>query len=65
MMTPSPAGKFEIENDEEGTHRNMQEHEYRSPGFLKSVQMVMDLHMEYRLRTWNRALISKNQQMVI
>ena len=33
MMTPSPAGKFQIENDEEVTHRNMQEHEYRSAGF--------------------------------
>ena len=33
MMTPSPTGKFQIENDEEGTHRNMQEHGYRPAGF--------------------------------
>ena len=33
MMTPSPAGKFQIENDEEGTHCNMQEHEDWLAGF--------------------------------
>jgi hypothetical protein len=32
MMTPSEAGKFRIENDEEAAQRNMQEYEYRPAG---------------------------------
>ncbi len=32
MMTPSPARNFRIDNDEEATHSNMQEHEYRPAG---------------------------------